>query len=92
MIAEAGGFVSAPVFSSITGTVLKIDNVVDATGYAKPAIIITSDGEDNWEESIDRSETLETLEAHPELTPEEKEAASRRLVQELADSVCPKAY
>ena len=28
----------------------------------------------------------------PELTPEEKEAASRRLVQELADSVCPKAY
>ena len=71
MIAEAGGFVSAPVFSSISGTVLKIDNVVDATGYAKPAIIITSDGEDNWEESIDRSETLETLEAHPELTPEE---------------------
>ena len=70
LIAEAGGFVSAPIYSSVSGTVAKIDTVIDATGYRKPAIIINVEG-DEWEESIDRSETLETLDAHPELTPEE---------------------
>ena len=70
MIAEAGGFVSAPIYSSVSGTVLKIDTAVDATGYRKPAIIINVDG-DEWEESIDRSNKVETVEEHPELTPEE---------------------
>lgn len=70
MIAEGGGFVSAPIYSSVSGTVLKIDTAVDATGYRKPAIIINVDG-DEWEESIDRSNKLETVEEHPELTPEE---------------------
>ena len=70
LIAEAGGFVSAPIFSSVSGTVFKIDDVLDATGYRKPSIIIKVEG-DEWEESIDRSEKLETLEAHPELTSEE---------------------
>ena len=70
MIAEAGGFVSAPIFSSVSGTVLKIDNAIDATGYLKPSIIIKVEG-DEWEEGIDRSEKLERLEDHPELTPEE---------------------
>ena len=70
MIAEAGGFVSAPIFSSVSGTVAKIDTAIDATGYRKPAIYITVDG-DEWEEKIDRSDKLETVEAHPELTPAE---------------------
>ena len=70
LIAEAGGFVSAPIYSSVSGTVAKIDTVIDATGYRKPAIVINVEG-DEWEESIDRSESLETLSVHPELTPEE---------------------
>lgn len=70
LIAEANGFVSAPIYSSVSGTVLKVDTAIDATGYRKPAIYINVDG-DEWEESIDRSETLETLDKHPELTPEE---------------------
>jgi electron transport complex protein RnfC len=70
MIAEAGGFVSAPIFSSVSGTVAKIDTAIDATGYLKPAIYITVNG-DEWENRIDRSEKLETVESHPELTPEE---------------------
>jgi electron transport complex protein RnfC len=70
LIAEAGGFVSAPIFSSVSGTVFKIDTAIDATGYRQPAIIINVEG-DEWEESIDRSDKLETIEAHPELTPEE---------------------
>ena len=69
-IAEAGGFVSAPIYSSVSGTVFKIDTAIDATGYRKPVIIINVEG-DEWEESIDRSDKLETVEAHPELTPEE---------------------
>ncbi len=56
-IAEAGGFVSAPVYSSVSGKVNKIDAVVDASGYRKPAIYIDVEG-DEWEESIDRSSTL----------------------------------
>ena len=70
LIAEAGGFVSAPIFSSVSGTVFKIDTAIDATGYRKPVIIINVEG-DEWEEAIDRSDNLETVEAHPELTPEE---------------------
>lgn len=56
-IAQAGGFVSAPIFSSVSGTVLKIDAAIDASGYRKPAIFIDVEG-DEWEESIDRSEDL----------------------------------
>lgn len=70
LIAEAGGFVSAPIFSSVSGTVAKVDTVIDATGYRQPAIYINVEG-DEWEEGIDRSETLETLPLHPELTSEE---------------------
>ena len=70
MIAEANGFVSAPIHSSVSGTVFKVDTAVDATGYRKPVIIINVEG-DEWEESIDRSDKLETLAEHPELTPEE---------------------
>ena len=70
LLAEAGGFVSAPIYSSVSGTVFKIDTAIDATGYSKPVIIVNVEG-DEWEESIDRSDKLETLAAHPELTPEE---------------------
>ena len=67
LIAEAAGFVSAPIYSSVSGTVFKIDAVWDASGYRRPAIIINVEGDD-WEESIDRSEQLEKLADHPELT------------------------
>ncbi|MBQ7686003.1 MAG: electron transporter RnfC, partial [Bacteroidaceae bacterium] len=60
MIAEAGGFVSAPIFSSVSGTVQKIDTIIEASGYKKPAVFITVEG-DEWEESIDRSTDLVTL-------------------------------
>ena len=70
LIAEAGGFVSAPIHSSVSGTVVKVDSAIDATGYRHPAIYINVEG-DEWEESIDRSDKLETLAEHQELTPEE---------------------
>lgn len=70
LIAEAGGFISAPIHSSVSGTVFKVNNAINASGYLQPAIIINVEG-DEWEETIDRSTKLETLEQHPELTPEE---------------------
>lgn len=70
LIGEASGFVSAPIYSSVSGTVAKVDNAIDASGYMKPAVIINVEG-DEWEPSIDRSDKLERLEDHPELTPEE---------------------
>lgn len=77
VLAEADGFVSAPVHSSVSGKVAKIDAVVDASGYRRPAIFVDVEG-DEWEESIDRSETLVTPDARPGLTPEDILAAIRR--------------
>ncbi|KAA6337563.1 Electron transport complex subunit RnfC [termite gut metagenome] len=56
-IAEAGGFVSAAIHSSVSGKIAKIDSVIDTSGYAKPAIFIDTEG-DEWEEGIDRSKTF----------------------------------
>ena len=68
LLAEAGGFVSAPIYSSVSGKVAKIDSAFDASGYRKPAIIVSVEG-DEWEESIDRSEDLVKIEDRSELTP-----------------------
>lgn len=56
-IAEASGFVSAAIHSSVSGKVTKIDAIVDASGYAKPAIFIDVEG-DEWEETINRTTAL----------------------------------
>ena len=57
LIAEAGGFISANIHSPVSGTVLKVDNVIDTSGYKKPGIVITVEG-DEWDEKIDRSDKL----------------------------------
>ncbi|MDR1983683.1 MAG: electron transport complex subunit RsxC [Prevotellaceae bacterium] len=54
LIAKANGFVSANVHSSVSGTVLGIENVADYQGIKKPAICIQVEG-DEWDENIDRS-------------------------------------
>ena len=59
LIAEAGGFISANIHSPVSGTVLKIDNVVDMTGFRRPGLVIKTDG-DEWDENIDRSDELVT--------------------------------
>jgi electron transport complex protein RnfC len=57
LLAGSAGFLSANIHSSVSGKVNKIDDIVDASGYKRPAIYIDTDG-DEWEDSIDRSETL----------------------------------
>lgn len=66
LLAEAGGFVSAPVHSSVSGTVSKVDSVLDASGTRRAAIYVDVEG-DEWEEGIDRSGKLVRLSDRPEL-------------------------
>ena len=44
-IADASGYVSAPIHSSVSGTVKKIDNFLSSNGRSCQAVIIESDGE-----------------------------------------------
>lgn len=57
-IGKSVGFVSANIHSSVSGTVMKIDQAIDASGYKRDAIFIKVEG-DEWEENIDCSETLQ---------------------------------
>ena len=66
LLAEAGGFVSAPVYSSVSGKVNKIDAVVDASGTRRMAVIVDVEG-DEWEDTIDRSKNLVRLSDRPDL-------------------------
>ena len=59
LIAEASGFISTNIHSPVSGKVLKIDNVIDGTGFRRLGIVINVDG-DEWDEKIDRSDTLIT--------------------------------
>jgi len=54
LIAKGEAFISSNIHSSVSGTVLKIDDIMDASGYRKKAIIINVEG-DEWLEEIDRS-------------------------------------
>jgi electron transport complex protein RnfC len=57
LIAEASGYISTNIHSPVSGKVLKIDDIIDATGYKKTGIIINVDG-DEWDESIDISDDI----------------------------------
>lgn len=58
LIAQAAGFVSANIHSSVSGTVVSIDSVADAAGLSKPAITIKVSG-DEWMPEINRNDKVE---------------------------------
>ena len=55
LIGEADGFISANVHSSVTGTVARVDAVLDTNGRRNLAIQIKPEPEDDWAEGIDPS-------------------------------------
>ena len=57
LIAKGEGFISANVHSSVSGTVQKVDEIVDYSGYRRLSIVIDTDG-DEWVDTIDRSTDL----------------------------------
>ena len=75
LIAESSGFVSANIHSSVSGTVAKIDNIIDNSGFSKAAIIINVEA-DEWEESINRTdEIIKDLSHSPETILEKVKSA-----------------
>ncbi|MGB4655400.1 MAG: electron transport complex subunit RsxC [Bacteroidales bacterium] len=54
LIAEASGFVSANIHSSVTGKVTKIDEYITQSGYKATSIFISTE-EDQWIETADLS-------------------------------------
>ena len=63
LIAQAGGFVSANIHSSVSGTVKKFAPAPDSGGYPKQCIVIEREG-DEWEESIlSKAENGDSLDA-----------------------------
>jgi len=52
LIAKSSGFISANIHSSVSGTVAKIDDMPDSSGYRKKSIVINVEG-DEWAEGID---------------------------------------
>lgn len=65
LIAESGGFISAPVHASVSGTVKKVEDIVLSNGRSAPAIFIESDGEMEAYAGIrpPKADTLEELTA-----------------------------
>jgi electron transport complex protein RnfC len=59
VIAQSKGFVSSNIHSSVSGKVVKIDSVIDSTGYRQTAVFINVEG-DEWIEAIDRSSEILT--------------------------------
>ncbi len=74
LIAEAGGFISANIHAPVSGKVLKIDNVPDASGYKRPGIVINVEG-DEWDENIDRSKDIK----------EEIELDSKEIIERIKE-------
>lgn len=59
LVAKSTGFVSVNIHSSVSGTVRKIDQVQDGSGYKRTAILIES-CEDEWQPGIDLSPDINT--------------------------------
>lgn len=59
-VAEAGGFVSAPIYSAISGTVQTIGPHATASGEMQPCVVIQNDDQNQW--------------VHPEWDPQGKGA------------------
>ena len=69
-IAEASGFVSVPVYSSVSGKVTKIKDLLGAGGNTTAAIVIESDGL----QTVDESVTPPTVSTREELLAALKES------------------
>lgn len=57
LIAKGESFISSNIHSPVSGKVVKIDEVTDASGYRRPAVVIEVAG-DEWIDNIDRSPQL----------------------------------
>jgi len=73
IIAKSAGFVSTNIHSSVSGKVVKIDKIVESSGYKKTSVVIEVKG-DEWVETIDRS-----LDLKKEITIEQSDIINKIL-------------
>jgi electron transport complex protein RnfC len=59
IIATSAGFISANIHSPVTGVVTKVDNVLDASGYKRTAVMVRVEP-DVWADGIDTDPALKT--------------------------------
>lgn len=59
LIARGEAFISSNVHSSVSGKVVKIEDITDASGYRRPAVTIDVEG-DEWIETIDRTKDIKS--------------------------------
>ncbi len=52
LIGEADGFVSSPIYSGVSGKVLKIDEMTASNGAGVPCVVIENDGQNEVSESV----------------------------------------
>jgi electron transport complex protein RnfC len=62
LIAKGEAFISSNVHSPVSGKVMKIDAMTDASGYRRMSVVINVEGDD-WDESVDRGKEI-----HREIT------------------------
>jgi Na+-translocating ferredoxin:NAD+ oxidoreductase subunit C len=67
LLAKGEAFISANVHSPATGTITRIDDITDTSGYRRKAIVITTTAEE-WAQGIDLDPALIT---QCDLTPEQ---------------------
>jgi len=64
LIGKAQGFISANVHAPVSGTVRAVENRIhNPTGRPVPAVIIESDGEEQWAEGCNEPQDVESLSA-----------------------------
>ena len=51
-IGDADGYISSPVYSSVSGKVVKLTDYLMSNGFTSPAVVIESDGEMAVDESV----------------------------------------
>lgn len=60
LIGEGGGFVSAPIYSGVSGTVKKVDEILQPNGVFAQTVVIESDGEQTPDPAIAPPEVRDT--------------------------------
>ena len=63
VVAEAGGFVSAPVHATISGTVKIVESRYTPGGMKVESIVIESDGEDVWLDGLNSPRAYDSMSA-----------------------------
>ncbi|MFC1650110.1 electron transport complex subunit RsxC [Candidatus Latescibacterota bacterium] len=61
IVAEAGGFVSAPVHATVSGTVTAVEPRNTSSGRKISCVVIESDGEERWADGLNSKQDISSI-------------------------------